>query len=133
MARIDWSFVCELAYFDRHERLCVVGIVNDFVVPQLPLALSQVMVVARCSALEPTDDGGVEVDVIAPGGVRLTPADGFSVILEISGGYVLATLRDVPLLAEGTYGFRIALRGQPPVTTQVPILAFHQPADAETH
>ncbi len=133
MARIDWAFVCELAYFDRHERLCVVGIVKDFVIPQLPLALSQVMVVARCIDIQPMDEVDVEISVVAPRGGVATPASGLGVIIEVSGGYVLATLRDVPLLDEGNYGFRIALGNQAPVTVEVPILALGQSPEGETH
>ena len=43
MARIDWALLCDLAFFDRQDRLCVVGIVRRLPAPRLPLAISQMM------------------------------------------------------------------------------------------
>ena len=50
VASIDWAFVCDLAYFDRHDRLCIVGITQKFVFPRLPVGLHQIMLVAHLVA-----------------------------------------------------------------------------------
>lgn len=133
MARIDWAFVCELAYFDRHERLCVVGIVTEYIVPHLPLALNEAMVVAKLTDIQPRDEVDVAIGVVAPNGAVATPTAARGAIVEVSSGYILATLRDIPILEEGTYGFCIALQGQAPVTIAVPVMAVGQPLDAEVH
>jgi hypothetical protein len=41
MARIDWALACDLAFFDRQDRLCIVGITRRLPVPRLPLAINQ--------------------------------------------------------------------------------------------
>lgn len=133
MARIDWAFVCELAYFDRHERLCVVGIVKEFVVPQLPLALNQVTLVARLTDIQPMDEVDVALGVVAPNGAVATPTAAHGAVVEVSNGYILATLRDVPLLEEGSFGFCVGLHEQPPVIVPVPVMAMSHPLNAECH
>lgn len=133
MARIDWAFVCELAYFDRQERLCVVGVYKQFIVPQLPLLLHQVTLVARLADIHMTDEVDVAVGVVTPSGAVATPTNANGAILEVSGDYILATLRDIPLMEEGPHGFRIALSDQAPVTIDVPVMNVTQPADAEIH
>lgn len=133
MTRIDWAFLCELAYFDRHERLCVVGVVDRFVVPRLPLALHQVTMVARLVNVGFSDDFAMSVGVAPPALAEAQTPNELDVILELSGDYVLATLRDVPLSHEGIYGFRIAVGGQPPVTLEVPVLTASRSTSAELH
>lgn len=47
MARVDWLLVSDLAFFDRHARLCMVGIASRLTLPSLPVVIRQIMVVAR--------------------------------------------------------------------------------------
>ena len=49
MAHIEWMHLCELAYFDRQSRLCMVGMTTHLVLPSLPVRMRQIMMVARVS------------------------------------------------------------------------------------
>ena len=52
MARIDWALLCDVAFMDRLGRLCVIGVTREFFVPTLPIALHQVMLVARLTDMQ---------------------------------------------------------------------------------
>jgi hypothetical protein len=93
VARIDWALLCDLAFFDRQDRLCVVGIVRKLPAPGLPLAIGQMMLVAHLTEIRPVEEVGVSVAVITPGGVLTAPNSSDCISVELAQGYVLVTLR----------------------------------------
>ena len=133
MARIDWALVCDLAFLDRQDRLCIVGIARRFPVPSLPLSIGQVMLVARLADIRPVEEVAISIAVVTPGGQRTTPTGAQSIAIEMAGEYVLATLREIPLIEEGVYGFQISLSGQPAVSVHIPVLTVRQPIIADVH
>jgi hypothetical protein len=133
MARIDWALACALAFFDRENRLCVVGITRRLPVPHLPLAVTQLMLVARLVDLATIDDVEIAVAVTAPSGRSLRPSDGDGMVIEMAGEYVLITLRDIPLIEEGLHGFQISLGGQPPTSIEIPVVTVNSPMHAGVH
>ncbi|MEQ1870897.1 MAG: hypothetical protein ABL961_12840 [Vicinamibacterales bacterium] len=133
MARIDWALLCDLAFFDRQDRLCVVGIVRRLPAPRLPLAISQMMLVARLTDIRPVEEVGVSVAVVTPSGALTTANSTDCIVVEMAQEYVLITLRGIPLKEEGVYRFRIALGVQTPVFVDVPVLTAHAPLTAELH
>lgn len=133
MARIDWAVLCDLAFFDRQDRLCAIGVITRFPVPNLPLALNQVVLVARLADIRPAEEVEVIIALVAPNGMWTTPRDSQGVVIEMSGEYVLATLRGIPLHEEGVYGFQISLKGQPAVSVNIPVLTVHRSALAGVH
>jgi len=86
MARVDWAVFCDLAFMDRLGRLCVIGVTRDFFVPTLPIALHQVMLVARLTDIPSVDTIGVGVFVVSPSGVFAQPKTADSIIIELAGG-----------------------------------------------
>jgi len=133
MARIDWAVLCDLAFMDRLGRLCVIGVTREFFVPTLPIALHQVMLVARLTDMQSVDTIGVGVFVVTPRGVSAQPKTADSIIIELSGEYVLVTLRDVPLTEEGLYRFEIGLTGQTPTPVAFSVLAANRPVATQCH
>src|SRR5262245_3431359 len=123
MARIDWAVLCDLAFFDRQDRLCIVGITRKLPAPSLPLAISQMMLVARLTEIQPVEEIALSVAVVTPKGVLTTSNSRDCILVEMANQYVLVTLRDLPLHEEGIYRFRLALNGQAPVFVDVPVLA----------
>lgn len=134
MARIDWALVCDHAFFDRQDRLCLVGITRRFCVANLPLAIGQTTIVARLVDIRPVEELSIAVAVVTPSGDWTTPTSAESVEVNLDGEYVLATLRGIPLIEEGIYGFRISLGGQPAISVDIPVLTIQPPALArEVH
>lgn len=133
MARIDWALACDVAFFDREARLCIIGVLQRFAVPHLPLLVRQLMLVARLTELSLVEEVGVTVAVVTPNGLVTAPAMSDSVIVEMSGEYILATLRDVPLSEEGPYRFQLALVGQDPVSIDIPVLDVGRVRMADVH
>lgn len=133
MARIDWALLCDLAFFDRQQRLCVVGIVRNLPTPRLPLAIGHLMIVGRLVEIRRADEVAVSVGIVTPGGVLTTSDSSDHINMEMAQEYVLVTLRNIPIREEGVYRFRMALSGQAPVFVDVPVLNAGAPAAAELH
>ena len=122
MARIDWLTACELAFWDRQDRLCLVGITTRLPVPDLPIAVNELMLVAHLTDLSQIEEFEVHVDVVMPNGTFTSPRDNRCIVIEVSGEYVMVTLRGLPLADEGVYRFEVSLGGQPPATLNIPVL-----------
>ena len=125
MPHIDWALMCDLAFFDRSDRLCVMGVIRQLPTPTLPLALGQVMMVGHLACLTRSDTVAVSVGVETPSGSCVVPRDGDSLVIELARDYVLVTLRDVPLREPGTYRFHLAVNDRPPATLDIPVLPLH--------
>jgi hypothetical protein len=127
MARIDWVTACELAFLDRQDRLCVIGMTTHLPVPQLPLELNQLMLVARLTELRTVEEIGVRVEVVTPGGLFSSPRDSGCLSIEMAGHFVFVTLRGLPLMQEGVYRFEVGLTGQTPSVVPIPVLLVGSP------
>jgi hypothetical protein len=133
MARIDWVRVCDLAYFDRHARMCTVGITTSLVVPAVPVHLREIMMVARIVDQRPGEDIDISVGVQTPSGLFAAPATRDHLHIEVAAEYVLVTIRDLPLREEGVYAFQVKLDAGQPVAVEVPVLAIPREQLAEVH
>ena len=133
MASIQWARLCETPFLDRHDRLCLIGVATHFPVPSLPLAVNQLMIAAHIVDVRPDDEFDVGVLVTTPNGVCVRPdgSDGFDV--EVAGEYVLITLRQMPLTAEGVYRFLVSVDAGTPVTIDIPVLMVRKCGHAEIH
>jgi hypothetical protein len=121
MLRVKWAQLCEMAFFDDSERLCMIGIMNRFITPVLPTAVRQIMIVVYTAAADVEETFDIEVSIVTPGGVALVPnhTDGFGVA--VSGEYVLLTFRDLPLKEEGVHRFTVSVGEGGPVIVDVPV------------
>jgi hypothetical protein len=133
MARIDWVLVCDLAYFDRHARMCTVGITTQLVVPSLPIHLRQIMMVAHVIDPTPGEQVDVGVAVVTPAGMWAAPSSSDNLHIEVAAEYILVTLRDLQLSEEGVYRFQLHLDDDQPAVVNVPVLAVPRPRYAEVH
>ena len=132
MARVDWTVLCELAFLDRQDRLCVIGLTTALPVPHLPVLVNQLMVVARLDELRPVEEIQVAAAVVSPTGIWKTPSDD-DVSIEMAREFVLVTLRSIPLTEEGIHSFRILIGGQPPASIDVPVVMVGSRIPAPMH
>jgi hypothetical protein len=119
MAEIKWAELCELAFIDKYDRLCMIGVTTRFAVPSLPLLVRQIMIAARIDDVRPGDGFAVGISMTTPSGGVVVPNrnDGFDI--SVAGEYILITLRDVPLSQEGHYRFEVSINEQEPVALEV--------------
>ena len=103
MAHIDWLQLCETAFLDNCDRLCVIGVINRFPVPALPIAVHQLTLAGRVVDLRPGEEVEVGVSITTPGGLAPSPDDPHCIEISNAGEYVLVTLRQFPLSEEGVY------------------------------
>jgi hypothetical protein len=127
MARIDWLTARELAFFDRRDRLCLVGMTTRLPVPSVPLAINQLMLVARLTDLHMVEEFEVRVEVVRPNGMFSNPLDRRCISIETAGEYVLVTLRGVPIPEAGMYQFHVSLTGQDAVVVWIPVTCVGTP------
>jgi hypothetical protein len=133
VARVDWVLVTDLAFFDRHARLCLIGIAQRLAIPSLPVIVRQVMVAAHVVDTVPGEAIDVGVAVSTPSGEWAIEGESDSVHIELAGEYVLVTLRDLQLTEEGTYRFVVAVDQQEPVAVGVSVSITPSRRYAEVH
>ena len=133
MPRIAAAHLCELAFLDNCDRLCLVGVTTRLPVPTLPLAVNQLMIAAHVVDVRPGERIDLGVSIEMPNGLSTSPEQPDGIQVTIYPEYVLITLRQIPLLEEGVYRFTIALGNQEPIVIDVPVLLVSQPAFAEVH
>ena len=133
MAKIEWAVLCDLAFFDGQDRLCIIGMFRTFPAPSLPFAISQVMLVAKLTDIRPVEEVSISIGVVTPRGQWIAPAQSDKVVIEPTREYVLATVRDVPIVEEGIHSFQIALKGQSSVSVDLPVLSVERPSFAKAH
>src|SRR5262245_34831612 len=133
MATLEWAQLCELAFFDNCERLCMVGITTRLSVPCLPLAVHQLMVAARLVGVQPGQAVEVNVGILTPDGRATSPAHDTSLDVMPTSEYLLITLRDIPLMQEGLHRVVVSADGGEPLVLDVPIALASQPTYANVH
>jgi hypothetical protein len=121
MIRIDWIQLCEMAFLDDCDRLCMVGVMTRFPAPELPIAMRQIMIVVRVKDAQPKESFTVGVSMVTPSGLTLHPqnADGFDIA--VTPEYIFITLRDIPLSEEGMHHLAITVGSGAPASIHVPV------------
>jgi hypothetical protein len=133
MARIEWMLACELAYFDRHARLCMVGVATQLLLPSLPLEMRQLMLVARLVDRAPGQSLDIGFAISTPGGQWLGPSSKDDIHIEVASEYALITVRDLPFKEEGMYRFGLRVDAQEFVAVGIPVLVLSPAAPMECH
>jgi hypothetical protein len=133
MARIAWLQLCENAFLDNTDRLCVIGVTNRFPVPTLPIAVHQLMIAGRIVDVRPGEAIEVGISITTPSGLSPSPDDPHCIDISSAGEYVLVTLRQFPLEEEGMYRFVVSLGENNPVTLDIPVLLVSNSISAQIH
>lgn len=118
---IDWLVLCESAFLDETERLCLVGIADNFPVPRLPLALSEHVLVARLRRSLPRRPFDIGFGIRTPSGCFIAPHGSGSAELRMIGDYVLMTLRSLPFREAGTYRFEFSVNDDVHAALDIPV------------
>jgi hypothetical protein len=133
MARIQWAQLCELAFLDDCDRLCMIGLMNRFPVPSLPIVMRQLMIVVRIADTTPGETFGVSVSIAAPDGPWTSPDLGEGLEVGVAGDYLLVTLRDIPLMQEGMYRFQVSMGEDTSLILEAPVRVASKPATRRGH
>jgi hypothetical protein len=120
MIRIDWVQLCEMAFLDDCERLCMIGVTTRLPAPALPIAMRQLVIVVRISDVQAEETFGIGVSMVTPCGVSMTPHTvGFDIA--VTPEYIFITMRDIPFAEEGVHHFAISVGKGDPVSIDVPV------------
>lgn len=133
MARLDWMVVCDHAFFDWRQRLCLTGVTRRIEIADLPVVLGQVMVVARLADVQPVEELAINVALASPSGLTVASSLWPGVSLQMFQEYIVATFSDLTLIEQGTHVFRVAIKGQPSLSLEIPVVARHHVESPTTH
>src|SRR5262249_34231318 len=133
MAHIAWLHLCERAFLDNCDRLCVIGLVTRLPVPTIPIAVHQLMLVARVVDVRAGEEFEAEVSITAPSGCTPSPDDPHCVEIESAGEYLFVTLRQLPLAEEGVFRFTVSLVSGNALSVEIPVLSVSRPVHAQFH
>jgi len=133
MAHIAAVHLCELAFLDNCDRLCLIGVTSRLPVPTLPIAVNQLMIAAHVLDVRPGETRDFGVSLTTPSGLSTAPDSPDGIAVQVFAEYVLVTLRQIPLTEEGIYRFTISLGEQEPFQIDVPVWRVSLPAHAEIH
>lgn len=125
--------MCDHAFLDRDNRLCVIGMIERLSVSEVPFALGQVTLVARLVDVKTVDEIELCITVVTPLGTLAAPTDADALQLDIVEGHIFATLRGIPLMNEGVYRFQVSLSGQPALAVEIPVLTTQQSVLTDVH
>jgi hypothetical protein len=118
MSRVEWAFLCDLAYFDAYRNLCVIGVQTQ-PVPNFPVGTRRFAIAARVPGLAPHPK--VTVSVSTPDSTAGTPTACEYVRVEAVGDFLLVTFGLTPLIDDGIYRFEVAVPS-PSVAIDLPIV-----------
>jgi hypothetical protein len=126
MAHIDWSVICDLAYFDATGRLCLLGVETEDSVPVLPVGTQRFTIVARVKDASIGDAAPLMLSVISPRGEwrDVTPEREF--VAERQAEYLIVHLPRFRLVEEGLYRFELALAAPDLTTVELTALVTAQ-------
>jgi len=134
MAHIDWSVICDLAYFDATGRLCLLGVETAGSVPRLPVGAQRFTIVARVRDGWIRDGIVPDLSVVSPKGDWCSILPGRDYLVETNAEYVIVHVPRLQLIDEGLYRFELALDAPEPATVALSALvAMREPARIHRH
>jgi hypothetical protein len=118
----EWAFICFRAFFDDDHQLFVERLVRRFNVPKLGIAFTEFTIVTVLKT-RPREGENVNInlDILTPSGTHCNPQDPNAVRIECGNDFLLLTLKEMPILEEGTYRFNIRVNGLPLTTVEMPV------------
>jgi hypothetical protein len=133
MAELAWVQLCEKAFLDNCDRLCLVGIINRLPIPTLPITVHELMLAGRVVNAGVGEELDVSVSIATPSGLCPSPDEPGCLEISNAGEYVLVTLRQFPLYEEGVYRFSLSIGDGAAVAVEIPVLLVGRPAHAPVH
>lgn len=131
---VAWVVLCEAVARDETRRLSLIGIASHLPVPSLPMVLNEHTIVARLALSGRREQIDVSFGVRTPSGSWITPAADDAMSIEVSGEYVIITLRSLPLRSEGIHSFAVCLDNGSSASVDVPVwVCVPSEEDARVH
>jgi len=134
MATVDSVVICDLAYFDRFDRLCMFGVETAGSVARLPAGIHRLSIVVRVPSRDPYDDPDVALFLTLPDGEWRVAEELSEFWVESRGEYVLIHFPRVALQDEGFYRVEVTCGGSEVATCEVHVLSrSNWPARTHSH
>jgi hypothetical protein len=134
MTTVDWAVICDLAYFDRFNRLCLLGIETSGKVRTLPAGIHRLAVAIHLQDRDPDDDPDVSLFVTSPQGQWRAADEVGDFCVESRGEYLLLHMPSFPLQEEGIYRFELACGVKEPAVCEMSVVVqSHRPARIHLH
>lgn len=134
MARLEWAMVCDHAYLDSMQRICMLGVMRQLPALGLPDTMTRLMLVAKVIDLRVRDQFEVSVAIVSPSGALLAADDDSDAMsIDLVQDYVIVTIRGMPITEPGSYTFRLQIGEQPTMDVELPVIDVTAGAPASVH
>jgi hypothetical protein len=126
MTTVDWAVMCDLAYFDGANRLCMFGIDTVGPVRTLSIGSHRLAIAIHLHDRDPRDSPDVALFVTRPNGEIRAADQVLDFCVESRGDYVLVEMPSMPLHEEGLYRFELACGTKQPTMCEVNVRVHAQ-------
>jgi hypothetical protein len=124
---VDWAAICDAAYFDRFNRLCMFGVETAGPRRTVPVGVHRLAMVIHFDHRNPHDDPEVAVFVTSPDG-EWRAADGIrDFCVDSRGDYLIVHMPGVSLQKEGVYRFELACGSRESTMCELSLVVHSQP------
>ena len=124
--KVDFALLCDHAFFDQYQRLCLAGIIHGIGLPRVPMSVRDLVLAVRGVSASP---GTVEtrLRITQPDGNPAMNAESGGVQLDVKGDHLIATIRELQLPTEGIYTFEVLMNGTSVVTVPIGVKVVGAP------
>ena len=106
MAESDWAILCDYAFLDERQKICMIGVFDRVLVRSVPSTLHQSSLAIRLLG-DPNAEIDFRVEIIRPTGSELAKFEGPAKISETGSCQIQVNMAGLPLPDYGIYGFNI--------------------------
>ncbi len=134
MAQLDWALLCDHAYFDSSDRLCMLGVMRQLRTTGLPETMTRLVIVAKVTKLRVIEQFDVSVAILSPSGFLLAADhDSDAMTIDLIQDFVIVTIRGMPITESGSYTFRLQIEEQPTWDIDLPVVDLTTALPASVH
>lgn len=108
MTTVDWAVVCDLAYFDSLDRLCLFGIETTGRTRTLQAGVHRLAFAVHLHDGRLRDERDVSLFITSPQGQCRAADEVLDFCVETRGEYVILHMPSFQLKEEGAYRFEVA-------------------------
>lgn len=122
-AMVAWVMVCHRVSLDECGQLSLHGVIDGLTVPELPIYVREITVVAKLDQAPLATELGPRLVILRPDALGRVAEEAYETELFVTGQYVMARVLGLPLVEQGIHHFELSVMGQAPRAVAVAVFA----------
>jgi hypothetical protein len=111
MAECDWAILCDYAFMDSANKMCMIGVFDRVFAPAVPSALRQSSISMKMLG-NPGENLSFRVEISRPSGGQLASVQGALVVPDTGSADVQFNLAELPLPDFGPYSVNVFVNNE---------------------